>query len=359
MKRWQPTAVILSVVVIALISFVLLARRPADGFTRYHDFLDKNKCFSVDIDATSSSIRTPGKGSYLVRMPDSYRLTMDWGDFNYNYVKDGEGSVEFENAGNTYQQYASLPKLGYEESVLSDYQMDSLPVPLLRGDLKFLAPVPFKPAGSQGSVDTYKAEWSDPQNKGKVVVSIGADGRLLSVDFSESAGIMSIHRVMRFSNYVINPPIQRDTFSTVPPLGYSSYKLPYEYDSVKIGEKLRLGVWKSGHDTASIDPDVAGKLLIVRVPDSPPADALISYVAKHPLPVKPVILSLGESGGQYNSPSAAVARQLNLLGSPLMILLGSDSSIKALWLGFDPDNPLDLAKAISEALKGRGMSRAP
>ncbi|HTQ11998.1 MAG TPA: hypothetical protein VMI31_18190, partial [Fimbriimonadaceae bacterium] len=59
------------------------------------------------------------------------------------------------------------------------------------------------------------------------------------------------------------------------------------------------------------------------------------------------------SGGQFNSPPPAVGQELSLVGTPLMILLGPDESIKGLWMGFDPANPLDLPAAVSEALKGK------
>ena len=353
MKLHRLPAVILTLVLIALASLAVVALRPVDGMTRFHNFIQKNGCFSVQIEATSSKIRSSGTGTFVVKRPDCFRSSMDWGDFDYNYVKGPDGAVEYENAGRTYQQYPPEPGLGIEESVNSDYQLDSLPMPLLRGDIKKLSPSPFKLTGSKGGVDSYGSAWDTPMGKGAVNLSIDSEGHLLSVDLTESSGLKSIHRVMHFSHYVLNPTLTAATFSIVPPLGYSSYKLPYPYPAIQIGDKLSLGTWKSAQGPVKIDSQAAGNLLIVRVPDSAPADGLIAYLAKHPLPVKSIVLSLGTSGGQFNSPPPAVGQELSLVGTPLMILLGPDESIKGLWMGFDPANPLDLPAAVSEALKGK------
>jgi len=179
---------------------------------------------------------------------------------------------------------------------------------------------------------------------------IGSDGRLLTFDYSLMSSREAFHRVMQFSNYELNPSIPASLFSVEPPLGFSLYQLPYPDLAILIGEKLKLGNWKSKQGSIDIDSAVAGKLVIVRVPDSPPADELLAYIAKHALPVKAVVLSLGDAGGDYHSPSSPVADKLGAVGTPLMILLGADSSVKAIWMGFDSENPKDLSIAISAAL---------
>ena len=335
-----------------MLSYLLIFQQASDGLKRFHDFIEKNPCFSVQIAATSTAIKVPGKGTLLVKRPNSFRSQMTWGDSDYTYVKNAADSIDYEVSDKVYQKNEAMPGLTLSESAFSGIQMDSLPLPLLYGDLtRFLGGPPgYKPAGQQSGADVYTPEWKGV-TQGVVSATIGPDGRLLKFDLAIRSSTAAIHRVLVFSNYVLNPPVASDAFDTTPKLGFSSYLLPGNQPSVFVGELLHLGQWSSKAGKSNIDSVVASKLVIVRSPNSPPADGLIAYLSNHELPVPSVVLSLGSTGGQYNSPSPRIAEQLSSVGTPLMILFGKDGKVRAMWMGFDEDKPLNLASAITAALK--------
>ncbi len=338
---------------------LLRTRHAPDGLQRFHDFLAKNPSFSVDLNATTDHVPMPGTGTYVVKGPACFKLSMRWGAYDYNYVKNESDAVEYVNSDKTYQQFGPSPRLEFYQSVASALQLDSLPLLLLFGDPKRLVPDPkgFKLTGTHDGAEVYTDAWGSADATGaggKVIATIDGDGKLLALDYYVHGMTGTVHRVMSFSNYKVNPKMGAEDFNTDPPLGYTTYKFPYPEQAFWPGAKLNLGKWKWSGGSTDIDSSVAGKLLIVRVSDSAPADALQAYLAKHKLPVKSVVLSLGNSGGQYYAPSPDVAEKLSRAGTPLMILLTADNRIKGLWLGFDPDSPLDLASAISKSLGGQG-----
>ncbi len=337
-----------------LIPIALLLIRPVDGIQRFHDFVNKNKSFSVQISARSNIIPTPGKGSYIVNRPNSFRVSIDWGAADYNYVKDASGAVEFERYRKTYQEYPGSQGIFYDESTFAPIQAESMPIPLLNGDLKmFLAPrSTYKLVKQQGGNQTYTATWSIDGGNGKVTAVIGADGRLIHFEVYANNQMGVMHRVMDFSNYVFNPKTNPYTFIPVPPLGFTIYQFPTTYPEVQIGHTLQLGTWKSAAGSKNIDADVRGKLMVIREPSSPPADALIAYLDKQNLPVKTVVVSVGESGGQFWAPAPAIASKLSSFGTPFSILLDAQGKVTAMWLGFNPDRPEQLVAEITKAAKG-------
>ncbi|HWA81819.1 MAG TPA: hypothetical protein VG820_00185 [Fimbriimonadaceae bacterium] len=340
-----------------LLPLLLLIQKPAaDGIQRFQDFIQRNKSFSVQIKAKSGNIPFAGKGTYVVRQPDSFKLAIDWGGAtDYSYVKNETGSVEFERYRKTYQEYRSAPGLDYDESVFAASQMDSLPLPLIAGDLHRFVPrgTAYKLSSKAKESETYIATWQTQDNSGKVVATLGTDGRLLHFDLFAKSPLGQLHRIADYSNYVLNPKLPADAFSTIPPLGFTAYQLPYYDPVINVGEPLKLGSWQSASGPADVDEAVRGKLAVVREPDSPPADALIEYLGKQKLPVETVVLSIGSSGGQFWSPSKPVAQTLGLQGTPLVLLVGDDGKTKAMWMGFDPDNPEKMIGEIAEAVKGK------
>ncbi|HVT11908.1 MAG TPA: hypothetical protein VHE55_06550 [Fimbriimonadaceae bacterium] len=340
-----------------LFPLLLLLQGPAaDGIQKFHDFIQRNKSFSVQIKATSSNIPFAGSGTYTVRQPDSFKLTMNWGTASdYSYVKNATGALEFERYRKTYQEYGAAPGLDYDESVFAASQMDSLPLPLIAGDLRRFVPrgTTFKLGSRTKASETYNAAWQTSDSSGKAVAVLGSDGRLLHFDLFAQSAMGQLHRVSDYSNYVLNPKLSADTFSTVPPLGFTAYQFPYYDPVINVGEPLELGSWQSASGPTDVDAAVRGKLAIVREPDSPSADALIEYLGKQKLPVETVVLSLGSSGGQFWSPPKAVAQTLGLQGTPLLILMGQDGKPKAMWMGFDADNPEKMVGEIAEAVKGK------
>lgn len=331
----------------------LLNGPPADGIQRFQDFVQRNKCFSVQIKTKSDRIPLPGKGSFVVLQPESFRLVMDWGMSDYTYVKGPSQSIEYERYRKTYQEYPRAKGLDYDESYFAASQMDSLPASLIAGDLRRFVPsgTAYKLVSKANGVETYRATWETPDSSGKVVAGIGPDGRLLHFDHFVRNPMSQVHRISDFSDYVLNPKLTPNTFSTVPPLGFTTYQFPYPEQTVNLGEVVHLGTWQSSTGPADMDAAARGKLVVVREPDSEPADALLKYLGQQKLPVDLVVLSLATSGGQFWSPPAKVAQFLSTYGTPFMILVGQDGKSKAMWLGFDAEHPDALLKAITEAAK--------
>jgi hypothetical protein len=338
-----------------LLTYLVLIQQASDGLKRFTDFLARTPCYSVDVSATSDNVKVPGKGTFLVKMPNSFRSQMNWGDQDYTYIKNPRGSIDYEQFDKTYQTYDAQPAIVFDQSTFSDIQVDSLPLPLIAGDLtKFLSgPGQFALTGHQSAGDTYTASWK-AQSNGRVSATISPEGKLLTFEISVKGPTISIHRTMTFTNYVTNPPIPAGAFDITPPLGFTSFLLPYADLGFTIGEALHLGKWKTSSGSVNLDPLISSKLLIIREPSSLPADGLAGYLAKHRLPVKSMVLSLGTTGGDYNSPSPEIAAQLYKVGTPLMVLVGADRKVKAVWMGFDSDKPLDLSAAISAALREKG-----
>lgn len=337
-----------------LSALLVSIQQPGSGLQRFHDFLEKTKCFSVQVAATSNRVPSEGRGSYLVLMPSSFRLNMAWGTRSYSCVKNAGEVLEFESDNRTYQHYPADRGLAVFDSLFADLQYDSLPLSLMRGGLEGLAPrgTVFSLISRKAGTETYAASWSGPQGSGKIVAAIDSVGRLVHFDIERQTQTGPVRRIMDFKNYVIDPPAGSDTFSMSPPIGYTSYRFPFPEITVSIGDALQLGKWSSAKGPVSIDPVVRGKLIIVRQPDSTQADGLIAYLAKQGLPVQTVVLSLANSGGDYWSPSPQTSRLLSSVGTPFLIFL-QENKVKSLWLGFDPDRPTDVLTWISNAAKGK------
>jgi len=335
---------------------LLFAKGPVDGLQRFKDFVLTTKSFSVQVTARSEDVPgATGRGTLLVQHPDSFRFSMDWGGKDYNYVKSAQSSIDYAKSDRVYEDYPGEPGLQPRGSTFSEIQQDSIPIPLLTGDLqRYLGTgVTYKLTSNEHGVETYTAMWSTNGTKGKVIASIGQDGRLLHFDDYLESPTGSIHRIMDFSNYVVNPQIPPNSFSTVPPLGCSIYQFPPLVAKIAVGDILSLGKWETGIGVRDADAVAKGKLIIVRETTSRPADDLVAYLAKQKLPVESLVFCVGSSGGQFWSPSPNVGQALSSMGTPISILLGSDGKIIAMWLGYDPDHPEALVGAVSEALKGK------
>jgi hypothetical protein len=328
--------------------------KPADAFQRFHDFLDRTKAFSVQITAHSDSVpNATGKGAFALLKPSYFKLSMNWGSKDYSYVKTVDGSVDFERYDRIYQEYPQAPGLLPTASAFSGIQEDSVPIPLLTGDLMRYVDhgVAYKLTSSEGGNETYTAVWKTGTS-GRVVVTIAQDGRLLHFDDLLQTPTGSIHRIMDFSNYSLTA-IPTTAFSLIPPLGFTSSELPPVKPTIAIGDVLTLGKWKSSVGVQTIDSQIRGKLVIVREQDSLIADALVSYLAKHKLPLRTVVVSVGRSGGQFWAPSTEVAARLSSAGTPLTMLVDNNGKISAMWLGFDREEPGSFLSAITSAAKGK------
>jgi hypothetical protein len=124
-----------------------------------------------------------------------------------------------------------------------------------------------------------------------------------------------------------------------------------DYLDFSTGDSPKFGTWSSAAGKVQLDKAVRGKLLVVREPESGPADRLIAYLKKQSLPVKFVVASLGNSGGTYWGPSSKVAQSMGVVGTPLSILLSDKGVVLAMWVGFDHDNPGKMLTELKEALK--------
>jgi hypothetical protein len=249
--------------------------------------------------------------------------------------------------------YPKSNGLTWELSLFSTLQSVSFPGPIMTGSVEKFLPsdVRYKLASQKNGVETYSGAWSNPMSKGKAVVSIGADGRLLHFEQFSSSPEATIHRIMDFANYVINPPTSGATFSTIPPIGLSSYQFDAQGLAFEIGDPVHLGTWKSQSGSVDMDARARGKLVIVREPGSLPSDALVSFLQGQKLSVETIVASVGDSGGQVWSPAPDVRAKLSAVGTPLLILFGSDGKVKQMWFGFDSDNPMELVNSINAAVK--------
>ncbi len=343
-----------------LIHLLLFVQAPTvDGIQRFHDFMQRTKSFSVHIATKSEAIKMPGKGTILVVKPDRLRLTMLWGPYDYTYIKSSSQAIEYQKALRTYQEFPNEPGLTVGASPFAAVQEDSLPMVLLTGDIRKFAPAPFKLTKTENGKETYTATWKGRGDSGQVIAVIDAQGKLLHFDklFVNPEG--RTHLVQDFSDYVINPPVAKNAFATIPPAGFISYQMPLIQPQIAAGDALSFGRWSSGTGSVDLDPIARGKLVIVRGPDSPPADALLNYLSGKKLPVPSVTVSLGKSGGQYWSPPPMVSAKLSSIGTPLILLMSPQGKITGMWLGFDADKPDELITEITEALKEKEEEEKP
>jgi outer membrane lipoprotein-sorting protein len=333
--------------------YLVLQQTQSSGLQRMHDFITRVKSFSVQIAVTSNAVRYPGKGTLIVAKPGNFRLTIQWGTFDYAYIKGPNDALEYERSRRTYMNYPKSNGLTWESSIFSSLQTPSFPTPLLTGTASRLIPsdAKYKVVSRKNGVETYKAEWSSQMSKGRAVVSIGADGRLLHFEQLSTSIQGTIHRTMDFSNYVFNPPVSASTFSTIPPPGLTAQEFEPTTLPFELGDSVHLGTWKSANGAVDLDARVKGKLLIVREPDSPQADALLAYLQTQKLPVDAIVASVGGSGGQVWSPPPGVGSKISGLGTPLMILFDNEGKVKKMWLGFDAENAAAIVPAIAAALK--------
>jgi hypothetical protein len=338
-----------------LIPILLLLQKPAEGIERFHAFIARNKSFSVQVVVQSDRLKIPGKGTLVISRPSSFRLNMAWGFYDYNLIKNATGSLEYEYSTKTYQEFLDSPGLTYEPSPFSDFQSDSMPEVLLRGNLLSFVPkgVTYKLIQERNGSGTYTAIWNGNRGTGKITALIGKDGRLERFDFYVQTPMGALHRVTDFKNYVLKPKLQASTFATIPPLGFTTYNMPYFWPQVEIGMKPTFGTWKSAAGPQNLDSVVRGKLVILREKDSSPANGLVAYLQSHKPSVSTVILSLDSSGGQYWAPSPKIAAQLRSAGTPLSLLIGKDGKVQAMWLGFDEEEPEVLLAEINKAAAGQ------
>lgn len=337
-----------------LISLIYLLQNPADGLQRFHNYIQKAGSFSVQINAKSAALNTPGQGTFTLVRPGSMRLEMTWGPSKYVFIKGASGSVEYESSDKLYQQYPALGDLQFFDSVFPDFQSSSFPMPLVNSDLKRFVPANngFKLMEHTPDTETYDAKWTQGEGRAEVRAKIASDGRLLLFQFDASSPAGEVHRTMEFTNYNLAPKVAPDAFNAVPPLGYTESQFDVPAPSLKIGQAVHLGSWNSTKGATNVDSLIKGKLLIAREPNSAPSDGLIAYLGKQKLSVPTVVLSLGNSGGDFNTPNATARKTLGDLGTPYIILVGKDGTVKGLWLGFDPERADALRAEIIKAAKG-------
>lgn len=338
-----------------LLTLLLVLQQPPSGIARFHEFFQKASSFSVRITAHSNRVPVVGKGTLLVSKPDSFRLKMDWDQVGYDLVKTREEMLEVSRYAKIYHTMPDDPGLIVHYSAYPILQEESLPLPFLVGDLtKFVPPgTTFKTIGKKDGVETDKAVWSGA-GTGRVTVKVASDGRLVSFEAYSASPNGIVQRTFEFSDYNLAPPIPSGAFSTQPPTGFVAYQLPTIIAKIAVGEKLKLGSWTSGSEAKNLDEVAKGKLLVVRESDSPPADALLGFLANQKLPADKLVLSLDGPGGDYHSPDPKVADSLASMGTPLIILLDAQGAIKGLWLGYDPDRKASIVPEITRAYEDKG-----
>lgn len=336
-----------------LTSLVFLALQNPDGLARFADYWKRTNSFSVQVQATSN-IAGVGKGQLTVTKPNSFRITMTWPTEDYAYVKSPQGSVEFERTSKLYQEYPPEPGLRPFDSAVGSFQTDSIPGPLLVGSLQPFVPkdATVSKTDEAGGGQTYTWKWGAPtQDSGHITAKISSDGKLLYFEqyFQTTRGL--IHREYAMSNYEAPAKTTPSTFSLIPPLGFSMHHRSVDYLDFSTGDKPKFGMWSTASGKADLTEAAKGKLLIVRAPDSKPADNLLKFLSGRKLPVKTIVATLGPSGGDYWSPPGSMVDSLAVVGTPLAILVGKDGTVLGMWVGYDYDNPGQMLKEIDDTLK--------
>jgi|GEM_PF-2734023 len=357
-----------------MILFALIGFHQGDAsatIQRFERYMAQAKTFSV-AETVSYNGTLVGKGILKVVKPTNMSFVITGTNVDSKFVLNPQGGLELDRLEKLYDTYDAQGRLFVPPTRMSPAISYGIPYLLLDGTFRSVAPpntkylFTAKQSVNGTTADLIEANITNQMAKIQVKVWIDSAGHMVRLFRKATTMEGTTTFTYDFSNYVINPSIPADTFSTRIPLGYTPLELERGGYAVEVGKTLPAGNYVSaanGH-TVSLKSLIEGKnaLVLVVDPEFPSNDDVLkaaSQLAGRVPDSKLVVIGtrrdaasakrIGAASILYDPKGTELAK-LDLPGSPTLYLLDKKGAVVQTFFGFD--GKFDGVEEALKRLKG-------
>jgi outer membrane lipoprotein-sorting protein len=337
---------------------------------KFERYMKGAQSLSVQVKVRQTGYPGEGTGELILARPNRIRFIGKWGVFQYGFIQNNQGIIEWDSASQQYREYATFPTWAPPAGELSDFSEAMFPLPLPAQSLRVLLA-----EGSNFMLDGLQSPRSSVlvarattvNGNEKYTIKVDEIGRIISIKFEAGSGLRAFKREMQLSNYNLKPTIGTDTFKPVAPAGFSPAALPTSHYMRGPGENFPTAGWKSVKTGQTVDLKrvLGGKTMLLATvqSDCSQSKALVNFFnrnasafAKSNIACGLIVTqgatpSFSGSLPVFSDPSGALIRELRIGGTPSFWLVKPSGEVAQPWFGFSEKSQLRLKSEILSAAK--------